>query len=205
MNKLRFALQAFGFAREKGLMNGRVLIALVAASVLVLVLIVWAGFAVLGYVWRQAPAVIEDGRGLTTETARRVDETLPGVKEKIEQAATALSERARQLWPGEAVPGQDVGGEDIPGVPRYAGLVRVAYALNEGKRSATYRGKADYAAVLAYYQRELAALGFEGTVLAATAREDIREYRKTKQRLRVEVRRHDRPGKDAVEVVIAET
>ena len=183
-------------------MNKRVLIALAAASVLAL--IVWAGFAALGYFWRQAPAVIEGGRGLLTETVRRADEMLPGVKEKIEQAAPALGERARQMWPGEAAPTQDVGGEDLPGVPRYAGLVRVAYALNEGKRSATYRGDADYAAVLAYYQRELAALGFEGTVLAATAREDIREYRKAKQKLRVEIRRHERPGKDAVEVVIAE-
>lgn len=181
------------------------LIALAAASVLVLVLIVWGGFVLLGYLWRQAPAVIEGGRGLLTETVRRADEMLPGVKEKIERAAPALSERAGQLWPGEAVPGQDVGGEDMPGVPRYAGLVRGAYGFEGGRRSATYRGDADYAAVLAYYQRELAALGFEGTVLAATAREDIREYRKAKQRLRVEIRRHDRPGKDAVEVVIAET
>ena len=83
--------------------------------------------------------------------------------------------------------------------------MRVAYARNEGKRSVTYRGDADYAAVLAYDQRGLAVLGFEGTVLAATAREDIREYRKAKQRLRVEIRRHEQPGKDAVEVVIAET
>lgn len=186
-------------------MNKRVLIALAAASVLVLVLIVWAGFATLGYFWRQAPAVIEGGRGLVTETVRWADEMLPGVKEKIEQAAPALSERARQMLPMDAAPVHDVGGEDIPGVLRYAGLVRVAYALSEGKRSATYRGDADYAAVLAYYQRELAALGFEGTVLAATAREDIREYRKAKQKLRVEIRRHERSGKDAVEVVIAET
>ena len=78
-------------------------------------------------------------------------------------------------------------------------------ARNEGKRSATYRGDAEYATVLAYYQRELAAFGFEGMVLAAKAREDIREYRKAKQRLRVEMRRHERTGKDAVEVVIAET
>ena len=205
MIKLWFALHAFRFAKEKGLMNKRVLIAIAAVSLLVLALIVWAGIAVLGYLWRQAPAVIEGGRGLVTETVRRADEMLPGVKEKIEQAAPALSERAQQLWPGEAAPTQDVGGEDLPGVPRYAGRVRVAYALNEGKRSATYRGDADYAAVLAYYQRELAALGFAGTVLAATAREDIREYRKAKQKLRVEIRRHERPGKDAVEVVIAET
>ena len=127
------------------------------------------------------------------------------MQEKIEQLAPALSELARKLWPGEAAPTPDVGGEALPGVPRVAGLVRVAYARNEGKRSATYRGNADYAAVLAYDRHELAALGFEGTVLAATAREDIREHRKAKQRLRVEIRRHDRPGKDAVEVVIAET
>ena len=110
-------------------MNKRVLIALAAVSVLVLVLIVWGGFVLLGYLWRQAPAVIEGGRGLLTETVRRADEMLPGVKEKIERAAPALSERAGQLWPGEAVPGQDVGGEDMPGVPRYAGLVRVAYGF----------------------------------------------------------------------------
>lgn len=59
--------------------------------------------------------------------------------------------------------------------------------------------------MLAYYQRELAALGFEGTVLAATIREDIRKYRKAKQRLRVEIRWHERLGKEAAEVVIAET
>ena len=68
-----------------------------------------------------------------------------------------------------------------------------------------YRGNADYAAVLAYYQREMAALGFEGTVLAATTRDDIREYRKAKQRPRVEIHWHKRLGKEAVEVVIAET
>ena len=68
-----------------------------------------------------------------------------------------------------------------------------------------YRGDADYAAVLAYYQREMAALGFEGTVLAATPRDDIREYRKAKQKLRVEIHWHERLGKEAVEVVIAET
>lgn len=187
------------------MINKRVLIALAVSLVLALALIVWAGFAALGYFWRQAPAVIDGGRGLLTESVRRADEMLPGVKEKIEQAAPALSERARKLWLSEATPTQDVGGEDVLGVPRYAGLVRVAYALNEGKRSATYRDDADYAAVLAYYQRELAALGFEGTVLAATTREDIREYRKAKQKLRVEIHWHERPGKDAVEVVIAET
>ena len=73
-----------------------------------------------------------------TETVRWADEMLPGVKEKIEQAAPVLSERARQMLPMDAAPVHDVGGEDIPGVPRYAGLVRVAYALNEGKRSATW-------------------------------------------------------------------
>lgn len=181
------------------------LITVSAISVLALGLVVWGGFAFLGYLWRQAPSLIEGGRGLVTETVRRADEMLPGVKEKIEQAAPAFSEHAQQLWPTEAVPAQDVGGDDLPGVPRYAGLVRIAYALNEGKRSATYRGEADYAAVLAYYQRELAALGFEGTVLAATAREDIREYRQANQTLRVEIRRHQQSGKDAVEVLIAET
>ena len=110
------------------------------------------------------------GRGLVTETVRRTDEMLPGVQEKIEQLAPALSELARKLWPGEAAPTPDVGGEALPGVPRVAGLVRVAYARNEGKRSATYRGNADYAAVLAYDLRGLAVLGFEGTVLAATGR-----------------------------------
>ena len=187
------------------MINKRVLITLAVSLVLALALIVWAGFAALGYFWRQAPAVIDGGRGVLTETVRRADEMLPGVKEKIEQAAPALGERARKLWLGEAAPTQDVGGEDILGVPRYAGLVRAAYALKDGKRSATYRGDADYAAVLAYYQREMAALGFEGTVLAATPREDIREYRKAKQRLRVEIHWHEHLGKEAVEVVIAET
>lgn len=62
------------------------------------------------------------------------------MKEKIEQAAPALSEHAQQLWPTEAVPAQDVGGDDLPGV-----------------------------------------------------------------KLRVEIRRREQPGKDAVEVLIAET
>lgn len=116
-------------------MSKRVLIALAATSVLALVLIVWAGFSALGYSWQQAPALIEGGYGLVTETVRRVDKMLPGVKEKIEQVAPALNERARQLWPGKAAPTQGVGGEDLPGVPRYAGKMRIAYGLEDGKRS----------------------------------------------------------------------
>lgn len=186
-------------------MNKRKLITLGAASGLALALIIWGAFAVLGYLWRQAPALAEAGRAIVAETVSQVDGVLPGVKEKIEQAAPILSGRARELLPIDAPPAQDVAGEDIPGLSRPSGLARVAYALSDGKRSATYRGNADYAAVLAHYQRELARLGFEGTVLAATDREDIREYRKASQRLRVEIRRHDQPGKDAIEVVIAET
>lgn len=203
MNKLWFVLNSFRFAKEKGLVSKRVVIALVAAAVLALAFIAWAGFAVLALLWRQAPALVDSGRELATETVRKVDESLPGLKEKVEQAAPGLSERTRQLWPGQVLPTQDVGGEDIAGVPRFSGLVRVAYVFEGGKRRVTYRSKADYAAVLAYYQRELAALGFEGTVLTATDQEESRQYRKANQRLHVEIRRHNQLA-NVVEVIIAE-
>ena len=83
------------------MINKHVLIALTVSLVLALALIVCAGFAALGYFWRQAPAVIYGGRELLTETILGADEMLPGVKKKIEQAAPALGERARQLWLGK--------------------------------------------------------------------------------------------------------
>ena len=39
----------------------------------------------------------------------------------------------------------------------------------------------------------------------AAVSEDIRTHRKARQRLRVGIDRHERPGKDALEVVIAGT
>lgn len=59
-------------------MNKPVLITLIAIPVLALGLVVWGGFAFLDYLWRQAPSLIEGGRGLVTETVRRADEMLPG-------------------------------------------------------------------------------------------------------------------------------
>lgn len=203
MNKLWFLLNSFRFAEKKGLVNKRVVIALVAAAVLALALIAWAGFAVLTHLWQQAPSLIGSGRELASETARKVDESLPGLKDKVEQVVPGLSERARQWLSDQALPKQDVGGEDIAGVPRFTGLVRVAYVFEGGKRRVTYRGKADYAAVLTYYQRELATLGFEGTVLKATDQEESRQYHKANQQLRVEIRRPTQLG-SVIEVVIAE-
>ena len=107
-------------------------------------------------------------------------------------------------YPGPNPP-PSVGGEDIPGVPRFPGLVRTAYAFSAGKRTVTYRGEAEYAAVAAFYQRELAALGFGRTVLSATAREEVHEYRKADRRLSLTVRQHDgRPGGGYAEAVVAE-
>jgi hypothetical protein len=191
--------------KEKGVVSKKLVLAGVIGLVLILGLLAWAAIAGLGWLWRQAPQWLESGRGAATEVVRRADEALPGMKEKIEQVVPPLAEQAEKWLPGEAPPARDVGGEDVPGVPRFPGLMRAAYALEGNRRTVTYRGEADYAEVAAFYPRELAALGFKRTVLSATAVEEVREYRKADRRLHLTIQhRGGRLGGGYTEVVVAE-
>ena len=77
----------------------------------------WVLFTGAGFVAEKAPGLVEDGKRLATEVLRRTQEAMPGISEKM-----------GSMLPGEDVPEQDVGGEDIPGVNNFS-LVGPSYVL----------------------------------------------------------------------------
>lgn len=57
-------------------------------------------------------------------------------------------------------------------------MIRVSYALTGQKWTVVYRGKVEFMAVIDFYHKELAALGFKKKVISASAEDEVYEYRK---------------------------
>lgn len=146
--------------------------------IVLLALFVWAAVAGVGLVSGRLPHWLAGGERLAAEAVRRVQETLPMVTDRVAESVPGLARRIEGLVPGAAFPTQDVGGEDLADIPRFPGMVRVAYSLTDQKRTVAYQARADFAQVVAFYTREMAQRGFVGQVTAASAAEENHLYRR---------------------------
>lgn len=128
----------------------------------------------------------------------------PGLKERVAESGPGLARKIEEWAPGAALPRQDVGGEDIAGIPRFPGMVRVAFGIQEQKRRVTYKGEAGFTEVVAFYVREMATLWFTGQVTAASPAEEVHVYTKGGRRVALKFVKTSRLGTGMTEVEVRE-
>ena len=157
---------------------------ILAAILLTLIgLTVWAGIALLSWLWSMAPTVTEQGKRVVGETATRIEEAAPGLKAQAEQWVPQLREQAGKLLPGLAadLPAHDVSGTDIGPVARFPGLLRTQFARTEKSVEVRYAGRAAFDAVLTHYVQGLTGAGFAHEVISATPEEEQHQFRRGKE------------------------
>jgi hypothetical protein len=110
---------------------------------LIIGLIVWAGIALLSWMWAQAPAATEMGKRAVTEGATRIEQVAPDLKAQAERWLPGVKEQVDRWVPGlgDEPPARDVSGADPGPVPRYPGLVRSHYASDGGTIDVHYAGR----------------------------------------------------------------
>ncbi|MBM4145844.1 MAG: hypothetical protein FJ240_06170 [Nitrospira sp.] len=163
-------------------MKKLVLIGSIVSVVIVTIIIIWTLTAGAGFLWKQFPSWIAEGEKMVSEAIRKVEELLPGLKERAKEVAPRVAEKVKEIIPGE-IPAEDVPGEDLKQVPRYPGLIRVSYAMTDQKRTIVYRGRMEFKETSNFYQKEMVRLGFNKKVISASPEKEIYEYRKRRQRL----------------------
>lgn len=153
-----------------------------AAGFVLLGLVVWAGIALLSWLWAQAPVAADAGKRLGSEAATRIEQTAPGLGNRLDQWVPGLRAALEPWLPGfAAAPPQDVSGVDIGPVPRYPSLVRNHFAREAGGVEVAYTGSAAPNAVLAHYVKGFAAAGFAHDVIAATADGERHRFRRAQE------------------------
>lgn len=158
-------------------------------------LFVWAGIALLSWLWTQAPSVTEEGKRLVGGAATRIEQVAPGLNEQAEQWLPAgVKEQAGKWLPvlGTDLPASDVSGTDIGPVPRSPGLVRSRYERLEHVIEVRYAGRAEFDAVLRHYTEGFVAAGFSQEVIAASREEE--RHRFVKAQASFELTLWRRPG-----------
>lgn len=162
-------------------------------------LLVWAGVAVLGWVFGQAQGLVGTAReaavGPTQAVLEQVERVVPGVREQLDGHLGAYVPGLK----AEAAPERDVSGEDIGPLPRYPGLARSAWQRHDAGVSVEYSGRADFEAVLQHYVEGFAGLGYARTVQSANRAAETHVYRKGDERYTLHLARQ---GHEAVSVRI---
>lgn len=152
-----------------------------------LILGIWGLFAIGNLVSERLPQWAEQGQQAIGVAVRQADESLPGVRSQVEALAPGVTGKVDDLL--GRPPAQDVGGEDVAGMPRYPGMVRTAYHNVDGRRTVTYRGRADFADVLQFYREATQRNGWTATVLEGGAGREVRSVTQGERRLEVTVSR----------------
>jgi hypothetical protein len=147
------------------------------------ILIIWALAAGAGYLSERLPLWAGDGGKLVREAILRAEQVLPGVREGLERVAPGLTGKIKEIIPDMDVPEKDVGGEDIRPIPRHADMIRISYALNNQKKTVSYKGKMSLRAASDFYKKEMVALGFKEKVVTASSEQEVYQYRKGVQEL----------------------
>ena len=155
----------------------------VGVGLLVLfVLLIWAGLALLGWLFGQAQGWMGGAPEAVRGAVKHAEQALPGAREKLGEFVPALK-------PAPALARRDVSGTDLGPVARYPGLAR-AYWHREGKQvMIEYTGEADYAAVLDHYAKGFAAQGYVQSVQSATPSAETHEYTKGDERITFKIAR----------------
>ncbi len=172
--------------------------------VILLALLVWGVIAGIGLVTDRLPQWLAGGKQIAAQSMQKAEEALPGLKERVAELSPGLARKIEEWAPGAALPRQDVGGEDIAGIPRFPGMVRVAFGIQEQKKSVAYQGEAGFAEVVAFYTREMAALEFAGQVTAASPTGETHVYAKENRRFALRFVKMSRFGAEMTEVEVRE-
>lgn len=173
--------------------------------VVLLVLLVWGVIASVGLVTDRLPHWLANGKQIVAQPVQKAEEMLPGLKERVKALVPPeLGQKVEEWVPGAALPRQDVGGEDIAGIPRFPGMVRVAFGVHEQKKNVTYKGETGFAKVIAFYAREMATLGFTKEVTTASPAEETHVYAKGNRRFALKFVKTTRLGTELTEVEVRE-
>lgn len=148
---------------------------------------IWGLFAIGNRVSERLPQWADQGRQAISVAVQQADDWLPGVRGKIESLAPGLTGQVDGLL--GRPPAQDVGGDDVAGMPRYPGMVRTAYRNVEGRRTVTYQGRADFANVLQFYLDATQRNGWTATVVEGGAGREVRSFHQGARQLEVTVSR----------------
>lgn len=152
-----------------------------------LILGIWGLFAIGNLVSERLPQWAEQGRQAIGVAVRRADDSLPGVRGQVEALAPGVTGKVDDLL--GRPPAQDVGGEDVAGMPRYPGMVRTAYRNVDGRRTVTYQVRADFVDVLQFYREATQRNGWTATVLEGGAAREVRSVSQGGRQLEVTVSR----------------
>ena len=172
--------------------------------IVLLALLVWAVVAGVGLVSDHLPRWLAGGEQLATEAVRKAQETLPTVTDKVAESAPALARQFESLIPGAALPAEDVGGQDLADIPRFPGMVRVAYSLVGQKRTVSYQARAEFGQVVAFYAREMAQRDFTGQVTSASPAEEVYLYRRRNEQFTFRFTKASRLGSEITALEVSE-
>lgn len=173
MNRLGpFALAA-QFAPRLFRVRRRTWIAIGVGLLVLFVLLVWAGLALLGWLFGQAQTLMGDAPQTVRGAVQQAEQALPEAREKIGEWVPALK---------TAPPMRDVSGGDIGPVARYPGLARTYWQRAGKQLTVEYQGAAGYAAVVDYYTKGFAAQGYTQSVQSATPSAETHSYTKGDER-----------------------
>ena len=200
MNKPGLLDQAANFAPGFLGLRRRTWIGLGVGLLVLIVLLIWAALALIGWLWGQtqslagtapealqgkARSVMEQVKGMVPGAQEMLDqakERVPGVqstldqmKESIPGAREKLAEFVPALTP-ETLPQRDVSGENLGPVGRPTGLIRTQWQRAGGQAVVAYEGKADYVTVLDHYTKGFTAHGFKQNVETATQDAETHKY-----------------------------
>lgn len=172
--------------------------------VLVAALAVWMFIAGFGFVSAKLPQWLSSAEKIGGAALGKAQESLPLLEEKARALSPEIAEKLKAAVPAGQIPAADVGGEDLAGVPRLPGLVRVSFETLDGKKTIAYKGRAELAAAVDFYGRELAALGFTKAVKSASAGGEVHNYSKGGRKLEFSFKKKVILGVATIEIVIKE-
>jgi len=178
MSKGAFWVLAAQFAPRIIQVNRSTWLAVVFGFISLIVLSVWALFALIGWLWDQGKTLAEGAPEATRAVVTQVEQALPGAREKLSEVLPALK--------AEPLP-RDVSGSDIGPVQRFPDLVRSFWKTSVEETAVSYEGRADYVSVLNHYIKGFIAQGYLQNVVSATATAEVHDYRKGTERIRFEI------------------
>jgi hypothetical protein len=145
-------------------------------------LLIWAAVALMGWMWGQSQGWMDKARGALAQ----VEQVVPGARETLGQFVPALKP--------EAKPQRDVSGTDLAPVARYPGMSRTDWQRWGKQVAIEYEGEADYATVIDYYAKGLAAQGFVQAVQSASVTAETHEYTKCNERIGMTIAQKPKGG-----------
>lgn len=159
-------------------------IALIAGAALLVLsigLAVWAAVALLGWLGGQAPSAWEAVKGQAPAVTQKIEEVAPGAVQAVERWLPGKAEATKT----------DVAGEDLAGIARYPGQVRVRYAVEDAARSVVFAGPGPFRAVADHYAARFLEKGWKHRLLYADAKEERHEYQAPAARYELHIREAD--------------